>query len=128
MVLERSCGLRVGVDLATMFPVHAGLDLLQLTLTSQKLLSLLVDLPLDLDLDLAELLLFASQLLLLQADRLASEVFGFHRRVTMGLLVICTSRRRFDNLRSSTTFDGLAKSFGTVVLVKEVVGDLLEVG
>jgi hypothetical protein len=47
------CRLVVGVNLTTLFPVHACLNLLQLTLTSQELLAFLVDLALDLDLNLA---------------------------------------------------------------------------
>ena len=55
------------LQLAALFPVHAGLDLLELALASQEFLPLLVDLALDLDFDLAQLLLFTSQLLFLQA-------------------------------------------------------------
>ena len=53
--------------------VHPALELLELALAGQKLLALLLDLALHLDLDLAQLLLLAAQLLLLQADRLRCE-------------------------------------------------------
>jgi hypothetical protein len=60
---------------------HASLDLSELALAGQQLLSLLGDLALHLELDLAQLLLLAAELLLLQADRLGGKILGVHRRV-----------------------------------------------
>lgn len=58
--------VRVVMRHTTLFPVHARLNLFQLALACQELLSLLVDLALYLDFNLAQLLLLAAQLLLLQ--------------------------------------------------------------
>src|SRR4051794_40737436 len=68
----------VFLQLTALLPVHSGFDLLELALAGKKLLSLLVDFSLHLHLDLAQLLLLAPQLLLLQTDRLAGKVFGVH--------------------------------------------------
>lgn len=54
--------------------MHARLDLLELALPGQQLLPLLVDLTLDLELDLLELLLLTTELLLLEADGLGSQI------------------------------------------------------
>ena len=63
------------------FALHAGLDLAELGLACQKLLTLLVDLALNLELDLAKLLLLAAELFLLEADGLRSQILGVHGAV-----------------------------------------------
>ena len=60
--------LSIEIVTVALFALHSCLDLSQLTLTSQQLLSLLVNLSLDLDFDFAELLLFTTQLLFLETD------------------------------------------------------------
>lgn len=66
------------LHMGALLAVHSGLNLLKLTLTSKKLLPLLVDFALNLDLDLSQLLLLSAELLFLQSDGLRSEVLWVH--------------------------------------------------
>ena len=74
-------GLGRGLLLSSSLALHTGLDLAKLGLAGQQLLSLLVDLALDLELDLAQLLLFSAELLLLETNGLGNKVLGVHRAV-----------------------------------------------
>src|SRR5277367_6469228 len=60
----------VQVITVTLLTLHAGLDLTELALPGQKLLSLFIDLPLHLDLNLPQLLFLASKLLFLETHGL----------------------------------------------------------
>ena len=71
--------LAIEVIPVALLSLHAGLDLSELTLTSQQLLSLLVDLTLHLDLNLSQLLFFTSELFFLEANGLVGEVFRIDR-------------------------------------------------
>jgi len=57
---------------------HASLDFSELALAGQQFLPLLGNLALHLEFDLAQLLLLAAELLLLEADRLRGKVLGVH--------------------------------------------------
>ena len=74
-------GLSVGSFAVLLLALHASLDLAELALASQQLLSLLGNLALDLDLDLAQLLLLAAKLLLLEAHGLGGKILGVHGRI-----------------------------------------------
>ena len=52
----------------TLFSLHPGLDLTQLTLACKQLLSFLIDLSLHLDFNLSKLLLFTTELFFLQTN------------------------------------------------------------
>lgn len=60
----------------TLLSLHPSLDLPELAFASEQLLSLFVDLSLNLDLDFAELLFFAAQLFFLEANGLIGKIFG----------------------------------------------------
>lgn len=68
-LVEWLLAIRLGCasGLRSSLSLHAGLDLSELGLAGQQLLSLFVDLALHLEFDLAELLLLSSELLFLEA-------------------------------------------------------------
>lgn len=70
------------LHMGALLAVHAGFDLLELRLAGKELLSLLVDLALNLDLDLSQLLLLSAELLLLQSDGLGGEILWVHGSIT----------------------------------------------
>lgn len=91
------CRLRahLAVDIIarrTLLTLHPCLNLLELTLARQQLLSLLTDLTLHLELNLSEFLLLASKLLLFKPDRLRREIL----RVQGGISVFARVCQRLD--------------------------------
>lgn len=79
--LSLSIGCFGDIALALLLALHASLDLSELALASQELLSLLGNFALYLDLDLTELLLLTAELFLLEADGLRGKVFRVHSRI-----------------------------------------------
>lgn len=75
-------GITVEIIGLRLLSLHASLDLTQLAFSSKQFLSFLVDLSLHLDFNLSKLLFFASELLFLETNRLACEIF----RVDGGVL------------------------------------------